>query len=77
MRTVDKTAAQWLRDHRLARGMTLSAVAIELGVQLMTVWRWEASRGVPAERLHARIAKVFDTDLRSVRQIFSKQRLID
>ncbi len=48
-----------LHHLRKAKGMTLDAVAKELGVSKPTVWAWEQGRARPSPERFARIAELF------------------
>jgi transcriptional regulator with XRE-family HTH domain len=43
--------AKMIQDYRRDRGLTLRQLADALGVDIMTVWRWEHGRRTPPARL--------------------------
>lgn len=54
-----ETLSSRLHHLRKAKGMTLDAVAKELGVSKPTVWAWEQGRARPSPERFARIAELF------------------
>jgi len=55
----EQSLAMRLHQLRKAKGMTLDAVAKELGVSKPTVWAWEQGRARPSPERYARIAELF------------------
>lgn len=47
-----------LREARHSAGLTLSALAHAIGVQLQSIWRWEHGRAMPQFDAVSRIATV-------------------
>ena len=54
-----ESLATRLHHLRKSKGMTLEAVARELGVSKPTVWAWEQGRARPSPERFARIAELF------------------
>ncbi|MFM5894543.1 MAG: helix-turn-helix domain-containing protein [Novosphingobium sp.] len=54
-----ESLATRLHHLRKSKGMTLDAVAKELGVSKPTVWAWEQGRARPSPERFARIAELF------------------
>ena len=55
----EQSLASRLHHLRKAKGMTLAAVAEQLGVSKPTVWAWEQGRARPSPERFARIAELF------------------
>ncbi len=55
----EQSLATRLHHLRKAKGMTLEAVARQLGVSKPTVWAWEQGRARPSPERFARIAELF------------------
>lgn len=64
-RTQDKDSkglARRLRSLRAARGLTVQALADEVGVSKVTIWKWERGASRPRRRMVASIARALGVD---------------
>lgn len=64
------TLSQRIRELRLARGLTMEALAKEVGVNRSAVAHWEAGKNSPRERLLKRLAAALGV---TVGDLYSEQ----
>ncbi|WP_420479491.1 helix-turn-helix domain-containing protein [Brevundimonas sp. FT23028] len=52
-----------IRDARLAKDMSVNALALALGVSSTAAWNWDHANTTPRPEMLEKIAKVLDVDL--------------
>ena len=50
-------ASEWIRERREARGIGVAELAVLVGVNEATVWRWERGLSVPRRGIRAKLAR--------------------
>jgi transcriptional regulator with XRE-family HTH domain len=58
--------SEMLKQHRLARQLTLDELARALGVSKPTIWAWENAKSRPRAERHAALAQILQLPLDSL-----------
>ena len=64
-----KSLSKFLRSARLARGMTIAAVAEQAGVSAVSIYNWEAGIVRPRDSNLTMLCKVLKLPLRTTREM--------